>query len=149
MIENELLGRHSKRDIQALYRSAYLHQLRLCVVERQRERLGLSLLFLAVLLDIHETTLMNIECGITLPTDNTSLRMNMLGIDVQLTEPSLVSPLTRLEIRVYERIKSMPEHVRVLLNGNISNYIGVRRMQGMSLDRADILRYVLESEGLC
>jgi hypothetical protein len=36
--------------------------------------------------------------------------------------------------------------MRALLNGNISNYIGVKRIQGMSLDRTDIMRYVLQSE---
>jgi hypothetical protein len=146
MSEQEAVRMDSQRETRMLYRSSYLHQLRLCVVERQRDRLGLSLLFLAVLLDIHETTLMNIECGIALPTDNAALRMNMLGISVQLTEPSPISPLTRVEMLVYEKIKSMPAHMRALLNGNISNYIGVKRIQGMSLDRTDIMRYVLQSE---
>jgi ribosome-binding protein aMBF1 (putative translation factor) len=98
-----------QKNHQMLRRLAYLQQLKLSVVGRQREEMGLSMLFLAVLLNIHETTLMNIECGIALPTDNTGVRMNMLGIEVRLTESSPVLPLTRIEIQVYKKIKSMSQ----------------------------------------
>jgi hypothetical protein len=138
-----------QKNHQMLRRLAYLQQLKLSVVGRQREEMGLSMLFLAVLLNIHETTLMNIECGIALPTDNTGVRMNMLGIEVRLTESSPVLPLTRIEIQVYKKIKSMSQDERILLSGNVSNYIAVKRMQEGGFDRNYLMDYVLGPNRWC
>ncbi len=85
---------------------------------------------------------MNIESGIALPTDNMAIRMRFLGLSVELTEPSAVSELTRLEVVAFGKLKVMPKDVKTLLNENITFYLAVKRQLNESADRNAVLRYI-------
>lgn len=120
----------------------FFQRLRLHSAAEQRRCMGVSQMFMAMLLDVHETSLMNIESGIALPTDNMAIRMRCLGLSVELTEPSAVSELTRLEVVAFEKLKMMPKDVKALLNENITFYLAVKRQLNESADRNAVLRYI-------
>lgn len=138
----ESLGVVSVRARQSAERRMGLRSMKAQGISSQREKIGLSQLFLAVLLNIHETSLMNMESGVCLPTEDVANRMRLLGLDVQLTEPqgpSGISVLTDLERLAFQQLRNMPIEKRRALSDNVSIYVAVKRSFDQLYDRDAIL----------
>jgi DNA-binding transcriptional regulator YiaG len=136
------LGAVSAKARQSSERRMGLRSMKAQGISSQREKIGLSQLFLAVLLNIHETSLMNMESGVSLPTEDVASRMNYIGLDVQLTEPqgpSGVSALTDLERLAFQQLRNMPIEKRWEWSDNVSIYVAVKRSFDQLHDRDAIL----------
>lgn len=108
-------------------------------MDYQRQQRGLSLCFCALLLNLHETSLMNLEAGLLLPSDDAVHRMSLLGFslnteDLEANEKSI----SILDRAVYDLLATASAGELHRINANVTFYLSANYYLG-SVVRRDLL----------
>ena len=105
-----------------------------------RQQVGLSLMSCAFLLNMHETSLMNLEMGAALPTGDILGRMQLLGFELDGTvEEAVIVHVSGLEQAVYRRIAGLPLIVRQELSDDLTFYLSGKRLFDEVVHRESVL----------
>lgn len=128
---------HRKLTKQEIYRSTRS-------IYTQRQQRGFSLSFLALLLNLHETSLMNFESGAILPTNDIALRMKMLGFALS-TEENNNTHIPPLDCTAYELLSNIPNESLKEMNDDISLYLSVNHHLGRMVQRNVVLMQIINS----
>lgn len=114
-------------------------------LQTQRQKVGLSLISCAFLLNMHETSLMNLEMGAALPTGDVLGRMQLLGFALDdITEEAVIVRVSSLEQAVYQHLASLPLMVRQELNDDLTFYLSSKRLFDEVVRREVVLSTLLD-----
>ena len=114
----------------------------------QREKLGLSLLACAVLLHVHESTLMDVENGVALPSEDMATRLELLGLSHVVSMVNRdVDYVLDLERLVYRKILALSADVRARLMASLGFYLSSKRMLNEDIRRDLVLTTLLHQSG--
>jgi hypothetical protein len=117
-------------------------------LSKQRERLGLSLLACAFLLHVHESTLMDVENGVALPSEDMATRLELLGLSHVISMVNRdVDCVLDLERLVYRKILALSADVRACLMASLGFYLSSKRMLNEDIRRDLVLTTLLHQSG--
>lgn len=108
--------------------------------QTQRQHVGLSLMSCAFLLNMHETSLMNLEMGAALPTRDALGRMHLLGFALDhAVEDVVIAHISTLERLVYGHIASLTVSARRELSEDLAFYLSGKRLFDEAVRRESVL----------
>lgn len=115
-------------------------------MQTQRQRLGLSLVCCAFLLNMHETSLMNLEMGADLPSSDVLCRLQLLGFAPDdWSADTVVLQVSDIEQAVYRYVASLPVHRRVEFSDDLTFYLSGKRLFDEVVRRDAVLRAIVQA----
>jgi hypothetical protein len=118
-------------------------------MQAQRQRLGLSLMCCAFLLNLHETSLLNLEIGAALPTADMLGRMQLLGFSADEGQnDTVILRLSELEHAAYRHVADLPVDRRRELSDDLTFYLSSKRWFDEEVRREAVLVAILAAAPL-